>query len=98
VKNEVKVTSNTSPTKVLKSMPVVVTAETINQSLECGLRQDHVTCEHGGIASGAGVGSPWITMEWKGKYARIHAVDLLAAWVRTLRGGAEDAEQLMRSK
>lgn len=72
----------TVPFRVLEGM----------ESLALGLRMDHVTCEDGGIQSGAGVGSPWIPMNWKGRQVVIHAGELLAAWVATF--SPEDAADI----
>lgn len=65
------------------------------EGLGLGLRMNHVTTEHGGIYSGAGLGSPWIPLVWRGRYASIHAVELLAAWVETFN--PEDAAALRAS-
>ena len=41
-------------------------------------------CEDkGGVFAGAGLGSPWIRVKWDGREFAIHAVELLAAVVRT---------------
>lgn len=65
------------------------------QGLTLGFRQDHISCEEGGIQSGAGCGNPWIPMNWKGRQAVVHAGELLAAWVETF--SPEDAANIRAS-
>ena len=62
------------------------------ESLALGFRVEHVTCEHGGLYSGAGCGSPWIEIRWKERTFCIHAIELLAAVVATF--DPEDAKRI----
>ena len=77
------------------AIPVPVRAVEAAAGLTLGFRQDHISCEEGGIQSGAGCGSPWIPMNWKGKQAVVHAGELLAAWVETF--SPEDAANIRAS-
>jgi hypothetical protein len=61
------------------------------QSIELGFRTNHVTCEHGGVLTGAGCGSPWIIVEWRGRTWAVHAVELLAS-VLAANGYQDDAD------
>lgn len=99
MKNEIKV-SGPSVKRDVEFEPVEVTVKAGNSDevIITGLHQDHISVKgHGGITSGAGCGNPWIMFEWKGKYGRIHAADLLAAWVRA-SGFEEDAKRIEASK
>jgi len=49
------------------------------ESLTMGFRMDHVSCERGTLFSGAGLGSPWISVQWGEKWYAIHGVELLKA-------------------
>jgi hypothetical protein len=62
------------------------------ESLAMGFRQSLIEGEHGGVTSGAGCGSPWTIIKWKGKTFAIHAVELLADVVRTW--DAEEADRI----
>lgn len=61
------------------AIPVPVRILTPLQNLALGFRQPHLDCEHGCVGSGAGLGSPWIDVTWKGRHWAVHVQDLLAA-------------------
>lgn len=96
LKNQIKVTSTQRKPK-LTPCTVTVQAETSDETLILGLYQSHITVGDDGIFSGAGCGNPWITFRWKGKHGRLHAVDLLAAWVKAA-GFEADAKRIVKSK
>jgi hypothetical protein len=68
-----------------------------SESLVLGFRSAFVTVETetgmDGLFSGAGLGSPWLAFEWKGKKGAVHAGELLAAWVKTF--SPADAERIL---
>ncbi len=69
--------------------PVTVPIRDVDtmESIVCGFRMGIVDAtdgdgkDIGGVDSGGGLGSPWITLRWKGKYAVIDARDLLRVHV-----------------
>lgn len=71
------------------------------KGIEClalGLRTAFITCgkqENDGVYGGAGFGSPWIEVRWKGRSFAIHAVELLAAVVGTF--DPEDAKLIEKA-
>lgn len=85
-----RVASGTSiRAKAPKHLAVPYRAISKLESIACGFRHDLVVVttegplKDSGIFSGAGFGSPWITLKWGERQATIHGVELLAAWVRT---------------
>lgn len=63
------------------------------EGIALGFRSDMVSCEHGGVACGAGFGSEWISIDWKGKQFAVRGTELLAAVVRTFN--PEDADAIL---
>lgn len=78
----------------LPTTPIPVPFRRINvrHSISLGLRTPFLESPEGDITSGAGLGSPWITLTWKGRKAAVHALDLLAVWVETFN--PEDAKDI----
>ena len=62
------------------------------ESITLGFKMGFISTDKGGIFSGAGMGSPWLTLEWDGRRACVHAVELLAAWVQTFN--PEEAKKI----
>lgn len=63
------------------------------EAITTGFRACSIECEHGDVTTHGGFGSPFaVTMKWKGRYATIHSVELLAAWVETF--SPEDAKAI----
>lgn len=59
-----------------------------SESVVLGFRVPHVTVDTpegsiDGLSSGAGMGSPFIILTWKGRHACIHGAELLIAWLST---------------
>lgn len=69
--------------KKTTSIPIPVREITTTDSIACGFRAAIIECEHGAVTAGAGFGSPWINIEWKGRRFAIYGPELLAAVVRS---------------
>jgi len=81
---------------VVKKAPIQVTVPVkLVEGLEgitLGFRAGMISCEHGGVATGAGLGNDWIHVDWKGKHFALRGLDLLAAVVATF--DPEDAKAI----
>jgi len=66
------------------------------ESIALGYRQMLVSCgdkkEIGSVSTGAGLGTDFIILEWRGRNATIRGSELLKAWVATF--APEDAEAM----
>ena len=69
------------------SVPLeIVFEETdVTGSIECGFRVEHASGDNEGhefsLNTGAGLGSPWITFRYKGRYFRYDVRDLVTKLV-----------------
>ena len=81
--------------KAKPTQPLEVPVREIDdtEALALGFHQMLIECEHGGICSGAGCGSDWLQVEWKGQRIAIRGLELLAAFVRTF--DPEDADRIL---
>lgn len=81
---------------MLQEHQVQLTVEeiTVEDSISCGFRQEHLSGEGGGasfeLMSGAGCGSPWITAmverDGKERYYRVDARKLLTSIIKLSEG------------
>jgi len=67
-----------------------------SESIALGFRQPMVSCggkkEIGSVSTGAGLGTDFIILEWRGRNATIRGSELLKAWVATF--APEDAKAM----
>ena len=74
-------------------IPLPIRNITLTEAITTGFRADVIRCRDGDVATHGGMGSVFaVTMQWKGRHATIHAVELLAAWVETF--SPEDAKAI----
>ena len=61
-----------------------------------GFRMSVLSCDEGGVSTHGGCGSRFaVTLNWKGRYATIDAIELLSAWVATW--DAKEAEAIRQA-
>lgn len=57
------------------------------EALACGFRQNLFELgekdDGGGVDTGTGLGTDFIILRWKGKWALVRGLDLLKSWVET---------------
>lgn len=80
-----RATSGTVQSKPPTLMQIPVREVKGVESLALGFRAAFFTLADGddGVYGGAGLGSPWVEVRWKGRTFAIHTIELLAAIVGT---------------
>ena len=69
---------------VVLKVPIRI-IESPAEGIVLGFRQEMVSTDHGGVSSGAGLGSDNIIVEWRDKTMLLRGSDLLAAWAAVVQ-------------